>query len=178
MSAFKSLIIFSLGATAGSFVTRLIVKKKYERIAQEEINSVKEVFSKRNAEVRKHKDRNEEKEFSKACDIIDTHGYINVNTKKKESACKPYVISPDDFGENDDYEKISLTYYSDGVLADDNDDIIEDIDSVVGRDSLTHFGEYEDDSVFVRNEKRRCDYEILIDRRSYSEVIESKPYLR
>ena len=41
-------------------------------------------------------------------------------------------------------------------------------DDVVGMESLTHFGEYEDDSVFVRNDRLKCDYEILMDERTYS----------
>lgn len=35
---------------------------------------------------------------------------------------KTYVISPEEFGEFDDYEQISLTYYADHILADDMDD--------------------------------------------------------
>ena len=30
---------------------------------------------------------------------------------------KPYVISPEEFGEFEEYEKISLTYYADQVLS-------------------------------------------------------------
>ena len=73
-----------------------------------------------------------------------------------------------------EYERISLTYYDDQVLTDENDKIIEDIEETIGIDSLTHFGEYEDDSVFVRNDERQCDYEILLDRRKYSDVIKKK----
>lgn len=47
MSKVTGLVIFVLGAAAGSVVTWQFAKKKYERIAEEEINSVKEIFSKR-----------------------------------------------------------------------------------------------------------------------------------
>ena len=40
---------------------------------------------------------------------------------------------------------------------------------------MSHFGEYEDDSVFVRNDDRKCDYEILMDQRLYSDVIKGMP---
>ena len=85
---------------------------------------------------------------------------------------KPYVISPDEFGEmeDEDYDKVSFTYYADGVLADEYDEIVENIDEIIGEESLTHFGEYEDDSVFVRNDKLKCDYEILLDQRNYSDI--------
>ena len=43
----SNFIIFATGAAIGSVVTWKIVKTKYEQIAQEEIDSVKEVYSKR-----------------------------------------------------------------------------------------------------------------------------------
>ena len=58
------------------------------------------------------------------------------------------------------------------------DEIIENVEDVIGFESLNHFGEYEDDSVYVRNERLRVDYEVLLDLRTYTEVLESKPYLR
>ena len=61
---------------------------------------------------------------------------------------------------------------------DDGGDKIEDVDDVVGMESLTHFGEYEDDSVFVRNDRLRCDYEILMDERTYSEAQKERPHQR
>lgn len=45
---------------------------------------------------------------------------------------EPYVISPDDYGENDNYTQISLVYYAgDGVLADDEDEVVEDIEDIL-----------------------------------------------
>ena len=89
---------------------------------------------------------------------------------------EPYVISPEQFGENEDYERISLTYYADQVLVDENDEMIEDVEEMVGFESLNHFGEYEDDSVFVRNDAKKCDYEILLDQKLYSDVIDEMPH--
>ena len=81
----------------------------------------------------------------------------------------PYVISPKEFDE-EGYETISLTYYADGVLADEQNFPIEDIEDTVGNDALNSFGEYEDDSVFVRDDDKGIDYEILLDNRKYSEL--------
>ena len=80
----------------------------------------------------------------------------------------PYVISPDEFGELEDYAKVSLTYFADGVLADECGEIVDDVEEIIG-DGLDHFGEYEDDSVFVRSDAKRCDYEILKDLRDFSD---------
>lgn len=59
---------------------------------------------------------------------------------KEEDKPAPYVISPDEFGGVEEYEKISLSYYADGILADDDDEVMENADEIVGLDSLTHFG--------------------------------------
>ncbi len=93
---------------------------------------------------------------------------------KADNIEAPYVISPDEFGEIDGYAQISLTYYADGILADENGVIIDDIEEIVG-DAINHFGEYEDDSVFCRSDPKRCDYEILQDLRRYADVRKSFP---
>lgn len=84
---------------------------------------------------------------------------------------RPYVISPEEYGDIDGYECISLNYYADGVVADDSDNIIENVEYVIGEDSLDHFGEYEEDCVFVRNDTTRCDYEILRDTRNFEDIM-------
>lgn len=89
----------------------------------------------------------------------------------------PFVIPPEQFGEFEDYGKITLTYYSDHILVDENDEMIEDVEGCVGFDSLNHFGEYEDDSVHVQNDRLKTYYEILMDNRRYTDVLKSKPYL-
>ena len=88
---------------------------------------------------------------------------------------RPYVIPPEDFGDVDiDYETKSLVMYADGVLVNEYGAIIEDVDNLVGKDSLNHFGEYEDDSVFVRNDRLKTDFEILLDNRNYKDISEEE----
>ena len=91
-----------------------------------------------------------------------------------------YVIEPDAFGEAEGYDEISLTFYADGTVTDDNDRAMseDEIEETIGKDSLSHFGEYEADSVFVRNDRLKADYEILKDLRSYADVLREKPYLK
>lgn len=91
-------------------------------------------------------------------------------TEEYEESDTPYVISPEEFGEKEHYDTVSLMYYADQILADDNDDIIEDIEGTVGFDSLTHFGDFETDAVHVRNDEQCTDYEILRSLRTYKEV--------
>ena len=86
-----------------------------------------------------------------------------------------YTIDPNDFGEFDDYGHIFLTYYSDGILA-EGEDILDDdeIENCVGLDFEDHFGEYEDDSVHIRNDRLKCDYEILADERTFEKALNDK----
>lgn len=48
------------------------------------------------------------------------------------------------------------------------------MEEIVG-DGLEHFGEYEEDSVFMRNDAKRCDYEILRDLRTFAEFKRTLP---
>lgn len=96
----------------------------------------------------------------------------------------PYAIPPEDFGDYVDYEPTTLYYYADGVLADEDDNVVEDPVAMVGDDFMDHYGEYEDDCVYVRNDRYRRDYEILRSEKTfaeqqaqkYSDVVNS-PYL-
>lgn len=172
----NSLFIFSLGVGVGSIVTWNLLKDKYVRLAQEEIDSVKEVFSKKEAELDKELENIREKE--EYTNEITKQGYadysgISKSEDEKESRDveRPYVITPEDFGSYSDYDTINLTYYADGILADEDDELVDDVEDIVGFDSLNHFGEYENDAVHVRNDARKADYEILRDSRTYSDVV-------
>ena len=180
----SNVFIFAIGAAIGSLSTWKLVKTKYERIANEEIESVKEIFSKKTEKEEESADKMEsddnskeyekmKKQYEKCHDIIDERGYMFVERQDGTIPKPPYVISPDEFDNIDEYGTETLTYYADGVLTDDFDNPIEDVEAMVGEESLNHFGEYEDDSVFVRNERHRIDYEILADERNYSEVVDN-----
>lgn len=186
------LFIFTAGAAIGSAVTWSVLKTKYEQIANEEIESVKQYYKTKEVEeqlakeieegvknIANKSDEDLEREAKEAYESYakryssgqDERPGQKVEKKEEENVEKPYVISPEEFDEIDEYEAISLTLYADGVLADDQGNIIDDVEETVGKDSLNHFGEYEDDSVFVRNDERRCDYEILADALTYDEAM-------
>lgn len=119
-------------------------------------------------------DEDEEESDSDEYDSNDYARLVNDYTNQKggaENMAKdPYVISPYDFGEIDDYNQIELTYYADGTLEDDEYNVVTDVDELIGPKALTTFGEYEDDSVFVRNERLCTDFQILKDYRTYAEA--------
>ena len=180
---FGKLLIFAIGAAVGSIVTWKLVKTKYEKICDEAIEDVKKVYSQRKSNAEELRNQASEllnevrKENAKKDDDQDLEEYEKITTnymnekEEDDMTYEPHVIPPDDFGEKFGYDTVSLTYYADGILTDIYDNIIEDVDDLVGEDSLNHFGEYEDDSVFVRNDAKETDYEILRDERTYSDVM-------
>lgn len=192
MNKLTGIITFVAGAAVGAVASWYFTKSKYEHLAQEEIDSVKEAFL--GAPSEEEKDCGDEEEDEPSARVVvekpsidefvatvEEHGYYKYSDNDKKelehmTEKKPYVIPPEEFGEIEEYTRCSLTYYADKVLADELDELVENIEDTVGFESLTHFGEYEDDSVFVRNDRLKCDYEILLDTRTYIDVLKKKPY--
>lgn len=110
-------------------------------------------------------------------DDINVIDITNVGPSDDDVDDGIYVVSPNEFAVLDDYEVTTLTYYADGTLTDDNDDIIYDVDGILPNDYASHFGEYEEDSVYVRNTLRKTDYEILKDVREYSDAVWRPPHM-
>lgn len=183
-SGLSKFLIFTTGAAIGSVVTWKLVKTKYEQIANEEIESVREFYAQKDKEKltddaygedEEEPDAEEDEktvEMKKYRDIISSEGYYGEEKEGNEPMVddKPFVISPDD-AEDSDYSIECLDYYEgDETLVDAFGDVVENIEETVGADFASHFGEYEPDTVFVQNDEHGLIYEICRDYRSYSEV--------
>lgn len=177
----KKLLIFVAGAGVGTAITWQFFKNKYKRIADEEIASVKDYYkhsreaildvAEEPSELPERIEDDSETEEVEYKNLANNYNTItnenDIDEKGGNNMAEgPYVIKPEEF-DTVGYDVISLTYYADKVLVDEDDNPIEDIDYLVGEDSLDHFGEYEDDSVFVRNDDLKTDFEILLDEASY-----------
>lgn len=181
----SSVIIFCGGVFIGGFLTWDFFKTKYEKIANEEIASVKETFEHREHKSEKDYEIEEDLKAKAAyINIIDATGYKNysnvpIETDKKGGTAdmelkQPYVITPEQYEDNVDYTKVSLTWYNDEVLEDDWGNVL-DPDDVIGSEALKTFGQYEKDSVFVRDDDEQIDYEVLLDTRSYKKTYGHDP---
>lgn len=186
-------IAFVAGAAVGVAASWRVLDTKYKKLADKEIASVKELFYSKPVENNEEPDESEEEKFEQSPEEDfteeDKEEYVNLASNYTNYATKsvveeepnveitdsePYVISPVELGDCD-YDVIDLIYYEgDNTLTDEEDEIINDVGELIGWESLEHFGEYEDDSVCVRNDVRKVDYEVLLDVRKYSEVM----YLR
>lgn len=88
-------------------------------------------------------------------EVIDT-----VNNKRQKKFAK--IISYDEYGALPGYDYKELYYYQgDDTLVDDQEDIIDNPESLLG-DALTKYGFKASDEkvIYVRNEDFSCDYEV------------------
>lgn len=193
----KNLLCFVTGAAIGSVVTWKLIEKKYKDLADEEIESVIETFKNRKPRITKDEVKETvEKVINKwkdpketVEDIVTAERYsieneeeideddesnytVNVDNDNDVEVITPYVIMPEQFGEYNEYGTKTLTYYADNVLTDEIDNPItsDEMITMIGPDALDHFGEYEDDSVYIRDETNEMDYEILKSEKMFSEI--------
>lgn len=166
-------LAFIAGAGIGVAATWQFFKKKYKQIADEEIESVKQHFPRKEVTAPSSEEKpvisENEAEKQEHKELVEDLGY-NHSEDKTSTDSQIYVIPPESVGERDDYDIVSMTYYADDILTDEFDRAVVDIDGTVGYDALKRFGEYEDDAVHVRNEVLKTDFEILRDMRTYSEA--------
>lgn len=184
----NKVLAFVLGATAGSLLTWKLLEKKYKAMADAEIESVIQHFKNKEDEtkdaiiehfVEEDKIDGTRTEYTK---MVNDMGYTSASRSTEYSVeedgsvymapgpeeVAPYVISPEEYGAGD-FETACWTYYADSIVTDDEDEIVWNPESIIG-DALNHFGDFEDDSVHVRNENTGCDYEILKNEHTFSEI--------
>jgi len=188
----KGLFIFAAGVVAGAVAGAYLVKDKVMADAKQEIEEVREYY-KSKKETKKEEtveeqpveEVKEEKEYKT---IVENSGYVNYNKPEQmvqHSVLEdePYSIDPEEFGDKEEegWDTMTLTYFADGVLTDDTDEVVEQPEVVVGLDNLKVFEEFPDATcVYVRNETWRTDFEILKDDWKWSDLqepqVEKKPH--
>ena len=197
MKLFKGLCIFGAGVIAGAFVAARAVKEKYQQEAEEEIAEMREYYrelKKESTKVETAEDDTKEEskeepkddfkpieELEEAKEIIKDKGYINYthyndtdikenNKEEQVDENEIYIIDPEEYGgENGEYDTASLTYFKDGVLTDEVDEIVA-YNIIGGEENLQPFKDYPDcNAVYVRDDNIMVDYEILRDPYQYDE---------
>ena len=186
----KGLLIFAAGLAVGAVAGAVIVKNKVLADAKAEIEEVREYYRESRGQKDEHVEEVKEvekKEYElKDIQIKDepktekehtnysqiTKMYMSNDKYNQSMYDDPFVIDPSEFGENPEYDTETLTYFADGVLVDDVDDVIEEPDIVVGLENLKVFEEFGATSVYVRNDIYKTDYEIIRDDWNYSDLKE------
>ncbi len=189
----KGLLIFAAGLAVGAVAGAVIVKNKVLADAKAEIDEVREYYRESRGQKEEHVEEVKEvkevekKEYElKDIQIKDepktekehtnysqiTKMYMSKDEYQTPMYDDPFVIDPSEFGEIPEYDTETLTYFADGVLVDDVDDVIDEPDIVVGLENLKVFEEFGATTVYVRNDLYRTDYEIIRDDWNYSDLKE------
>lgn len=165
-------LYFLAGLLVGGACAYVVTKRYFEQVLEEEDLKRKEYYEKM------------EDDFKEATEAMKL--YSGVSTDAEEVDRAEYeapveevdgirVISPEELEEGRQYEKVYLTWFEgDRILVrnevdleEEESDIIVDIKGTIGEDALDRFGEYENDTVFVRDERIGVDYIINREETAY-----------
>ncbi len=186
-----------IGAAGAYFVTTKVLEKQYQAREDAAVASVREALGKsrpKPQEVTKQEETAEKaihkpsindyakytkSYISKENEPIDGMETANLNKEIGALNDNPYVIEPQEFGMME-YETVSLTLYADGTLVDEDEVPLskEEAEDMVGKDAVSHIGDYEEDAVHIRNDLKETDYEILRDEQTWEAYLDAHPYLR
>lgn len=182
----KTSLAFVAGAIVGGFVTKKYIEYKSQindEAEYEECETQEAIAEEANdTSVENEETSNNEIKISSVDDEAYKKLLANLQySAEKEAAdfiermiprqdevrdtSKPYNIAPDEFEEFDEYDSDEYTYYEDGYLTDSYGMPIsdEDILNTIGEDFDTYFGSYDDDQIWIRNERLRMDFSVVRD---------------
>lgn len=189
-----------VGVVAGGFYVEKRLRTKYEKLAEEEIDAMREHFRARLVA------RESKPDLSgldqKVTDLgyrpppekapvedgdVDVSEDVEAETqnvweryawdfdaeKEKRSPTEPYVIHVDERHEAG-YTETTMTYFvGDDVLCDERDKVVNEPDDVVGIENLDRFGHGSNDPniVYIRNDTLGVDVEVVKSERTYAEDV-------
>lgn len=187
-------VAFAVGLGVGSVVAgvgtfalcNVTLKNKYADLTAIEVESAKTEYRRLVKELKKKTEKEVEQAEKKAkssvnlnkpaMDILRTN-YNSLakvyGTPEKTESVHIECIAPEDYGlmEEDGFVTEELYFYADGVLANEYDQVVED--PAYAGDFKDHFGDYEDDVVYMRNYSDKIDISITRSLKTYDEAVNS-----
>ena len=171
----KDILVFALGVGVGigasyKFINDKLTAKHEEAIAKEK-ESIKKTYSeyygKNESEDKKKTEEAKEKKDKKAEDNV-VEKYEELAAEYSEEVASTvtesvkdvvYEITDDEYGEIG-YEELDLFYYRNGVLTDDNDEIMEDVEIATSIGSREILDNRKSDGTYcyIRNDELQIDY--------------------
>lgn len=168
----KNFIIFTVGFATGIVAGGYVFKKRYEEIMEEDRQSRNAAYNHKIEDDSSVDTEESDSDMSGYEEVISKSGYSE-NTEQSEGDEPEFeIIKAYEFDTIDDYSSVTLTLYSNDIVCDDSyEPLSEDeiVAAVGGREVFKHFGEYDPDTIYVRNNEKKIDYEILRDEEEYEE---------
>ena len=171
MSKLTGVLIFATGFLGGSVSAYFALKRRFDILMDEEIQSVKEAYEKFNET--ENKDSDDESKNLRQVHEEENQKYEQ-NLPKEQKFEEPYLIPPNEFNEIYGYETASLTLYSDGTIATDDLEVVDDPDELLGEENLQQLRDGEADCIYIRNDSKYCDYEVLRDLSTFEDAVISQ----
>lgn len=177
----KNLLVFIAGAVVGSAVTYTLLRYEYDdpelsedSLKKNESSKSEDKNNKEDILITYDADKPSIEEYAEQIGKLNYSQFSKKDTDEaatqKETSSEIHLISPDEYGELDDYDQETLYFYEkDETLIDIYDEILQDEVNIVGTDYMNHFGDYDDNSVFVRNDYLKTDYEIILVHSSFTD---------
>lgn len=190
----KCIISFISGAISGSVVSIIFVKKKWQKEFDDKRNEMISYYEKEKEKVKrelpeKKEEPAEQSEKEQSVEeserIIQKFNYAKISTPERtknespilndsEYSKDPYEIDGREFGTQEMYGMVTLYLYDDGELLTEKYELLsdDDIENYIGSKMLEKFATKRDadpelDSFYVRNDRLKTDYEILIESGRY-----------
>jgi hypothetical protein len=174
----KQILVFIAGLSLGAGVSWVYHKNKYEEMVQEEVESLREHRKSKLADkdmenveetqmepIEEEEEDNSDEYIEKVEKIINYQKYSTPNTDEHESKYKkPYIVTPDDFASVPGFDTDTFYYHHDDIISNDRNEMVDDVETILGlsvEEIRDQFGVYEDDAVYIRNMRLKCDYEVL-----------------
>lgn len=177
----KLVLSFVAGGAVGSLLTYYIVRETFRNQAEEEIQSVRDIYLKREAKELEEFRASQGVESATEEDLIQYHlrglaelGYEIPEVDDADCDEVNPVEYPEGVEEIDesefmngfeDYESSTLTLYTDGVMTDDIEDVVDDPKRYFNNIDLESY-EKGDDLYFV-NHTLMLKIELIVSKQSY-----------
>lgn len=176
-----------IGGTASYFVTKKALEMKFEEDLDAEVQEVKHYYKllRKEGEFASPETVTPEVNYQELIESYQnseplveepliTYEEVVEEVEDRDPEV-PYVISMEEYMQDrEEFDKNTVTYFEeDEVLCDDRETVIPDVEATVGHDSLTKFGTSSSNHnvVYVRNERLEADFEIILDKGAFSEVV-------
>ncbi len=189
-----ALVAASAGGFAGSKWAERKLTTKFDEALEQEIQATRNILGK--DVVAEEWDEPSKEVIDESLDVLDkkivrsirnyqqapirvTEKTVTVEVDEddlggEEPKDGPYRISFNDYHSQDDpnYTQLALTYYAlDDTLADENDEVILEIEATIGVAALNHMRDSGLETMFVRNPTSMLDFEVARYERSYRETM-------
>lgn len=175
---------FAAGAGFGALVAVMTTKRKYELLANKEIEEARAHYNKKLSDMSlQNRTKTDISDLVNSVQMkhhdepVDYSKY-DTTTKEEPEVIVPHEeagpvltdISQDEFAEPNGYDKETVILYRDGVVAKADDDNLIDPDETTGTDILERIDGRTGDALYVRNESLIIDFEVTYDNRTYTEA--------